>query len=197
MANKPNLTPDELRQLLTYDPETGLFTWKPRGAQHFPDAAKMDISERIQKWNSRHAGGSAFTLDKSLGYHSTSIFGRKWYAHRAAWAIYHGEIPDRQVDHINGNKADNRIENLRLAYRHENQHNRSSVRTKLGKPTSSRWCGVSFYRRKGKWKAGIRSFGAETGSVEHHLGYFKCETAAAIAYNTAARRLHGSFARLN
>lgn len=197
MANKPNLTPDELRQLLSYDPDTGFLTWRTRDASHLQGQATMDAAGRLKKWNTRYAGKRAFSLDKSTGYISGHVLERKWYAHRIAWAIFYGVVPDREVDHINGDRTDNRLCNLRLAYHHENQHNRKSIALKQGKPPTSSHCGVYFSNRRKRWIAKIRCFEVGKGSVQHHLGYHRCETSAAIAYNRAAKRLHGEFANLN
>jgi AP2 domain. len=93
---------------------------------------------------------------------------------------------DKQVDHKNGNKLDNRKENLRLCTNTENQQNRQSVRG------SSKFKGVDWNKRAGKWRARV-----EDGDKSIFLGHFIEETDAAEAYNKAATELFGEFAYLN
>jgi hypothetical protein len=92
------------------------------------------------------------------------------------------------VDHRNRNGLDNRRDNLRLATQSQNACNRS----KIGVKTSSRYIGVSFQKRGGKWRAVIRVRGKKTW-----LGSFDWEIEAAKAYDTAARKYNGEFASLN
>ena len=91
------------------------------------------------------------------------------------------------VDHINGNTCDNSIGNLRWAHRNENSRN-----CKKQKNTSSKYKGVHFHKGKRKWQASI----CVTGNRKH-LGYFDNEQAAGMAYNTAAEKYFGEFAKLN
>ena len=91
------------------------------------------------------------------------------------------------VDHIDRNKLNNHISNLRWCTREENQHNRSK-----NKNTSSVYKGVSFHKKLNKWQAGIRQ-----NSHSTHLGYFTDEAEAAHAYDRKAIELFGVFAKLN
>ena len=90
------------------------------------------------------------------------------------------------VDHKNGNGLDNRRENLRICNAFQNAWN---MRKHRG---TSRFKGVCFDKHKRRWAAAIKCYG-----VQHHLGRFKSEESAALAYDEAARKLHGAFARLN
>ncbi len=92
------------------------------------------------------------------------------------------------VDHRNVNALDNRRADLRLATNSQNQCNRPKTRLK----TTSRYIGVHFDKRAGRWAAMIRKKGKKTW-----LGYYDCEIEAARAYDAAAREYHGEFARLN
>jgi hypothetical protein len=92
------------------------------------------------------------------------------------------------VDHRNGNKLDNRKTNLRLATHSQNMHNRRKIKSK----TASIYIGVYFDKRIVKWGAKIRHQGKRI-----YLGSFKTEIDAARAYDTAALKCHGEFARLN
>lgn len=94
-----------------------------------------------------------------------------------------------QIDHINGNKLDNRKINLRFCTSGQNQQNRPKSKKKK---THSIYKGVTWHKRHKKWKATIGA-----SKKYYHLGYFFIEKNAAIAYNEAAKKLHGKFARLN
>ena len=98
-----------------------------------------------------------------------------------------GTPKGKDTDHINGNKLDNRKENLRIASRSENLRN-----TKKYKTNKSGFKGVCFYKRKNQWMVQI-----QVKSKKIHLGYFKDIKKAAKAYNKAAIEYHGEFAKIN
>jgi hypothetical protein len=95
---------------------------------------------------------------------------------------------DRLVDHRNNDGLDNRRDNLRLATRSQNMYNKLKTKSK----TSSRFIGVSFDKSRRKWEARIYYQGRKIW-----LGRFDSEIDAALAYDEAARKYHGEFARLN
>ena len=106
---------EDLRQLLSYDAETGNFLWLPR-------PLRFCKSEREQsRWNSRCAGKFVATKD-NRGYLRFKLFDISYKTHRVAWAIHYGEWPPNHlhVDHINSVKDDNRICNLQLVTIEEN-----------------------------------------------------------------------------
>ena len=136
----------------------------------------------------------AQTLDKvgtknGNGYLSAIVDGRPYKVHRIIYALRHGiELsPDIQIDHINGDRSDNRISNLRMATNAQNQCN-----TKISSRNKSGYRGVSWSKSKGKWYAKIM-FNQKTIS----LGYFNNKEEAALAYNKKALELFGEFAYLN
>jgi len=93
---------------------------------------------------------------------------------------------DKQVDHIDHNSLDNRKMNLRLV---TNQQNQFNVKSRIG---SSIYKGVSFHKEHHKWQARIKKDG-----IKHHLGYFKNEKDAAMAYDKAAFKMFGDYAHTN
>jgi len=121
MAKKSLLSPDLLRQLLRYEPDTGVLFWRPRPPEMFSDDnCPADLAAR--RWNSKCSGKVAGSLNVVLGYRQLSIFGVRLYCHRVIWAMVYEVWPDN-IDHINGNRADNRIVNMRDVTRLENRHN--------------------------------------------------------------------------
>jgi hypothetical protein len=121
----------ELRDLFSYDPETGHVHWIAPG------------KGRIKK---KEAGTIA-----SNGYVGILIHGKRCYAHRIAWALHHGAWPDKQIDHVNGDKTDNRICNLRLATNSENGKNYG-----INKSNTSGAKGVFWCKETQKWRAIIK-----------------------------------------
>jgi hypothetical protein len=159
-----NATPEELtssrvRELLSYDPLTGVFVWK-RGRAKGQEAG----------W--RHG----------KGYRTIRVDRRSYLAHRLAWLFVTGEWPT-QIDHINGDRADNRIENLREATPTQNMCNR-----KEGWGVSG-FKGVVRNKTGHKWVAQIRF-----QNTLHRLGTFASREAAHEAYKAAAAKMHGEFA---
>lgn len=163
-----DLTPEKLRSLLRYEPETGRLFWKDR-----PDDPA---------WTGRLAGKEAFTSVNTTGRLTTTIYRRTYKAHRVAWAIHYGVWP-RMIDHINGDPKDNRIANLREATPRQNQYNRGG---------QSGFKGVCWHKRAQRWQAQIA-----TPDGRKFLGMFDTEAEAAAAYDRAALLAHGEFARLN
>lgn len=101
------------------------------------------------------------------------------------------EWPTCDVDHKNHDTLDNRIDNLRLATRTQNNQNSVKCRRRAGKPLSSKHKGVYFHKRSGKWLARIN-----LDKRQVHLGLFTLEHEAAEAYNVAARAHFGEFAHV-
>lgn len=164
-------TPSLVAVLLRYEPDTGHLYWLTRPRVFF----RSDGEHR--RWNGRYAGKRAFTLN-SYGYRDGMIFRKMYRAHAVAWALHTGEWPDGQIDHINGDRDDNRIDNLRVVTRSENCRN-----TPLRKNNSSGVMGVSKLRYR--WRAYIR-----TGEKNVHLGVFNTIEEATAA-RQAAELTHG------
>lgn len=108
-----------LRSCFSYNAETGTFIWKDRPREHF----KTDRGHR--QTNGRQVGKEAFASPHSQGYLHGGLDGMLLFAHRVAWAIHYGRWPNGEIDHINHNRKDNRISNLREASRMANGRNLS------------------------------------------------------------------------
>lgn len=171
-------TPEELRQLLRYEPETGKLYWKPRPAETFATPRAASI------WRSRFLGKEALACVDD-GYKTGFLKGRRVRAHRVAWAIYYGEWPIDQVDHINRDRSDNRICNLRASSNSENQWN-----TAIRSSSSSGFKGVRRNGKTGRWMARITVNGDRK-----YLGNFGSPDEAYAAFCEAAKKYHGEFAR--
>lgn len=125
------LTQERLKQVLDYESETGIFRWKK--------AHRGTRADRL-------AG-----TDHKEGYISINIDYRLYLAHRLAWLYVYGELPASDVDHVNRDRSDNRISNLRLATRKQNMENQG-----LRSDNTSGHKGVSWDARRKKWLAQIR-----------------------------------------
>lgn len=154
---------DRLHELFDYDPDTG------------------DLTRRIGVRGSPK--GTVIGTTRPNGYKVAVVDGKPYRVHRLVWMYHHGDI-QHEVDHINRDKGDNRIENLRLCTRTEN------VRNAVGKGPGYK--GVSFCKQTGKWVAQIT-----VNYRNKKLGRFITQEDAALAYNTAASEHFGEFAYLN
>ena len=162
---------DELLELLSYDPETGLLRWRYR-----PNGTPQ--------WNGKHAGKIAGNVSKSNGRIVLNIGGRLFLAHRIIWKMVYGEdVPE--LDHEDTDGTNNRIGNLRRATHHQNMQNQSRH---AGKSLPK---GVTVCRRSGKFRADIYLDGHQKS-----LGRFDDPDLAHAAYCQAAAA-RGEFARFD
>lgn len=187
-SSDQKLRPEDLAAFLIADLEEGTLVWKERRPDQFRKGAGKFSAERSAKiFNSQFAGKEAFTALDAAGYRVGRINHQAVKAHRVIWAMAHGAWPDGEIDHINGDPADNRICNLRICTSSQNKMNQGLRRNKR-----SRYRGVSFSRAAMKWAATIQA-----GGKRKHIGLFESEEDAAKAYDAAAQSLHGSFSRTN
>jgi len=159
------LTQERLKELLSYDPDTGIFVW------------------RVRKANIR-AGTIAGTY--FIGYISIGIDKKRFLAHRLAFLYMNGSFPEKGfvVDHYDGNGSNNKFSNLRIVtYQINNQNKKSANKTKN---RTSQFLGVAWHSRNKKWQAHITD---KHGKI-HYLGIFKEEEDARQAYIKAKRILH-------
>lgn len=155
-----DLTAARLRELLSYDPDTGIFTWRKSG-------------------KGRNTGVPAGCFDKSNGYVAIYIDYQKNYAHRLAWLYANGCWPDGEIDHRDGVRTNNRLMNLRVVTRVVNMQNRRTANS----VSASGLLGA--YRKRDRWVSHLRVNGAIV-----RLGSFPTAEAAHAAYVAAKRLHH-------
>ena len=131
--------------------------------------------------------GSSFGRLDAQGYRTGRVFNKEYKEHRLIWLYHYGEWPKDQLDHINGVRDDNKIENLRECSPLENSKNRLA-----DKNSTSKYKGVSWRKSKNRWITYICS-----GGENIYLGSFANEIEAAKAYDKKAKELHGEYGRLN
>ena len=155
------MTPERLRSALEYNAETGEFRWKIRtGSRSNPG----DL-----------AGGLT-----PQGYVVIGLDGVRHKAHRLAWMCVHGVWPEGEIDHVNENKADNRISNLRDASRSLNVHNRQDTWSSTGRRGVYRTSHGKPYEVK-----------LNLNGVTHRIGRYTDLDEASAAYAAAKKRLTG------
>ena len=155
------MTQDELKQILFYCAITGHFTWL------------------VSNSNSVTVGTRAGT-PKKPGYRQVKINNKRYYEHRLAWLYHYGYLPTKQIDHINGDRSDNRITNLREATPAENSQNKGKNKT-----NTSGYTGVSLDKVSGKLRAQIQKDGKKI-----FLGLFNTPEEGHEAYLKAKAKLH-------
>lgn len=154
-----DLNSTRLRELLDYNPTTGVFTW------------------RVNRRGPARIGAVAGRVNN--GYCEVCVDMRRYLSHRLAWLYVHGNWPQGQIDHINGVRTDNRIENLRDVTVGENHQNKR--RPQGANP----YLGVTWHKGRQKWQAQIGVDG-----VKRVLGRFSTAEEARDAYLRAKRELH-------
>lgn len=174
-------SPETLRRLLQYQPDTGQLVWLPRDPMWFSPVHPW--THKI--WNKRWAGVRAFTAikkpnDPKQQYYVGAVLNVNYRACRVAWAIHHGEWPQYDVDHVNGNTLDDRIENLRDVPNAINHRNEAMSRN-----NTSGHNGVYWDRQTGKWRALIK-VGFKSICLGRHVNF-----ADAVAARKAADIRYG------
>lgn len=134
MKAKALPTQAQIKEILHYDPETGIFRWR------------YSVARMIKPWS---VAGTSLN-----GYRKISINNRLYYVHRLAWIYMTGKWPKDQIDHIDGQKFNNSWSNLREATNKQNNENQS-----LTKNNTSGFRGVSWYKKINKWSAKITHHG--------------------------------------
>lgn len=176
MADKLNITAQQLRSTVSYDPETGDFFWLPKQRSEFKDDRSFNA------WNTRFLGKFAGTSEDD-DYRRLRINKRLYFKHQLAWLHFYGEAPDGEIDHIDLNRSNNKITNLRLASHSENMCN-----TPMRSHNKLRVKGVC--EDMGFYKAQLKI----GGKFVLRKRFSTIEEAKA-AYDDAVQKHHGEFAR--
>lgn len=172
MYIRDDLTCLYVKECLSFNPETGILTWLHRPREHFK-------SDKTYKTFISKCAGKVAGWVESYGYINIRINGKAYKAHRLAWLIYHGKWPDDFIDHINGNKSDNRMCNLRDVDKFQNAQN-------IAKPSSNTlgFIGVAKASKGTGYRAQIFCRGKNI-----HLGRFPTIEEAVEAREKAQREL--------
>jgi hypothetical protein len=173
MADENDSTPpparpsaEQVRQLLNYEPDTGRLVWRVTSGRAIAG---------------REAGG----ISKDIGYRRIRLLKSGIFlTHHLVWLILKGEWPKR-LDHIDGDRLNNRIENLRECTQSQNLANTGKLST-----NTSGIKGVNWHKASQRWLAQIKVRGKQ-----RHLGVFKTKEEAGVVYAAAAKEAFGDFAR--
>ena len=174
-----DISVEDLRQLISYNPETGELTWLPR-------PLRFCKSEREQsRWNSRCAGKTVIMTKNSDGYLRFKLFDVVYRSHRVCWAIHSGEWlgQDLFIDHVNNDPSDNRLVNLRVATMAQNNMNQRKIKKK-----TSSLKGVFWSNKDMAWRSRL----IHEGRL-YDLGLFYDEQLAHQSYCELAKELRGEF----
>lgn len=182
------IDPSDLHIYFNYNPETGVvgrnkITPQQMLGNYKSEKTRDTASRSYNMVIKERPNGS---IDLSTGYMQVIFFGKKMYLHRIAYALHHGVWPE-QVDHINGNKLDNRAENLRCVCQVENSRNQG-----LRKGNTSGYIGVTYNKANKNWLAQITVRGKN-----HYIGSFISKESARKARKEAEKNFgfhenHGS-----
>jgi len=159
MRKECSVTQERLKELFNYNPSTGKLT------------RKITV-------NYNATAGSTVGSPHNDGYLAVQISGNKYLAHRIIWLYVTGAFPTEQLDHIDGNRVNNRISNLREATNQVNQQN-----SRLRKDNTTGLPGVRWYTQTNRWRADI-----VLNSKRHHLGYYKDFFEACCARKSAENK---------
>lgn len=158
------LTYSDIAKILKYEPETGKLFWLPRTAEMFEGTKFPQGPEaKAKNWNARYAGVEAFKTVHARGYIAGALLGKAYLAHRVVWLFETGSWPVDQLDHINGDRTDNRFENLREVTNTENSKNKA-----ITKRNKSGFQGVFWNPKIKRWNANI-GLNSRTKNLGHFL----------------------------
>lgn len=158
---KTNITAERLREVLSYDPDSGVFMWRKTGKGHRKNLIAGSLCRD--------------------GYVTIYVDDTSFLAHRLAWLYTNGEWPSIEIDHVNNVRSDNRISNLRLATRSENLQNQRKAHA----DSASKILGVYWHKQKKKWHSVIT-----INKKSKWLGYFDSQEDAINAYQNAKKMMH-------
>lgn len=158
---------EEIMKDVSYDPETGVF--------------RSNIDAHNGRWRAGRIVGSP----AGRGYYKVTVNGSQRYCHRLAWVYCYGTSPEGEIDHIDGDRSNNAISNLRIANKSQNMWN-----SKIRKNNSTGLKGVTFIEKRNKYKSRITANGTVI-----FLGLFQTKYEAHSEYCFAAIKYFGEYAR--
>lgn len=170
MKKRQKLTQEYIKSIFDYDPKTGVLKWKSR----------CDV---LKEWNTCHAGRN-FGTKNTDGYIMGTLNYENFYAHRLIWLYMTGKF-EKEIDHEDTDKANNKWKNLRKAIGNQNKFNRPKQRN-----NKSGYKSVHFRKDTAKWVAKI-----QVNKKVINLGCFSTPEEAHLAYCAAMKDYHGEFAR--
>lgn len=172
MAARKLHTSSELNQLLRYESDTGKLYWKHRPVEYFksPRSAKI--------WNTKFSGKEALIADNGKGYRIGCIEYKHYLAHRVIWCMVFGYWPE-EIDHINLNKADNRLSNLR-----DVSHIVNLANQPLRATNTTGLANITWDKARSQWLVMMRRYG-----TRHIIGRFSCISRAVKARNRAELKI--------
>lgn len=174
---KPLPTKEYLERHFRYDTNTGQLFWRERPLEEF---ARVNA---FKMWNGKYVGKEAGSIDVTTGYRKLRLAGMAFPNHRVIWKLVTGKDPIDEIDHRNGNRADNSFANLREATKSQNQHN-----SKLRKDNATG------YKCVFKYEYGYRAV-FEKDKKKINLGCFRTAEEAYLKYCEAVVEYHHDFAR--
>jgi hypothetical protein len=174
MADRNLPTPEELHNLLRYEPETGRLYWRERTPEMYSGPR---AGATCKRFNTKFAGAEAMASIDSNGYRHGYVWGSLQRTHRVICAMINGSWPTSDIDHINGDKTDNRAENLAEKSTQLNCRN-----SRMKRNNTSGTTGIC--KRGSKWYASITDSGSQ-----RHLGVFEAKFDAVIARLLAEKAL--------
>ena len=151
--------------------------------KHVTQERLQGLFELTDKGLIRKSTNKGAYIHKSTGYKLLKIDYRQYREHRLIWLYVHGTL-HKTLDHIDGDKTNNHISNLRKATPNQNQHN-----TLLSTSNTSGVKGVSWNKQQQKWRARIK-----LGGKEYHIGFFKTIEEADFYIRKKREKLHGEYA---
>lgn len=169
-----------LQECFEYNRDTGELFWKVRPLHHFKSEG------RWRMWNAQFSGKKISYINNT-GYHAVGIGSIRYLVHRINWKIKYGEDPKECIDHIDGNKLNNRIDNLREASKLQNKINQMVTKNNtLGVK------GVSYANKHKSYQTAIAIDGKRT-----YLGSFNTIEEASLVYQAASLKYHGEFSTVD
>lgn len=176
------LTQEILNELLRYDPETGKLYWKVRDIKWFNLSSKHTPKHVCDKWNAKHANQEALIVEKD-GYRTGTILKKRVRAHRIIWCMVFGYYPKYDIDHIDRDRSNNKLLNLREATRSQNNQNMDRRIDNTSGHKGVSWCKITQ-----KWYAYINY-----NKKREILGHFTSIDDAIKVRKTREKELYEGF----